>query len=47
MFKKFYDFVGIENKNNVTDMSGFMDIYGGETFLNGCLLYTSPSPRDS
>lgn len=35
MFKKFYDFVGIENKNNVTDMSGFMDIYGGETFLNG------------
>lgn len=35
MFKKFYDFVGIENKNNVTDMSGFIDIYGGETFLNG------------
>ena len=35
MFEKFYDFVGVENKNNVTDMSGFMDIYGGETFLNG------------
>ena len=34
MFEKFYDFVGVENKNNVTDMSGFMDIYGGETFLN-------------
>ena len=24
MFEKFYDFVGVENKNNVTDMSGFM-----------------------
>ena len=32
MFEKFYDFVGVENKNNVTDMSGFMDIYGEKHF---------------
>ena len=24
MFEKFYDFVGVENKNNVTDLWTFM-----------------------
>lgn len=35
MFKAFCDFVGIEESDNVKDIDSFLEVYGGQTFLNG------------